>query len=129
MYFIPVKNPKPKVYHYCLQNIAQFHPITEDLLNSFVELIKYDQAYQKNAPIYLDAATGHYLLEGWENSWRLVQTRHKKYKKYSGICWNHKGEFHPLINNEFELNNYEGIEIIPHAYYWSTKKKTEEKSC
>jgi len=100
---------KRKIYTYCLHNIVRFHPITDSLLIGFLDVIKNDQAYERNAPVYIDEATRDYFLEGWELDRRIIETIHKTDIGYEGVAYQYRGQFHPLISTDFELNNWEGI--------------------
>jgi hypothetical protein len=111
-----------KVYSYCLHNVVSFHPITDSLLIGFLDIIKHDQSYERNAPVYLDEVTRHYFLEGWELDRRIIDTVHKTDAGYNGHAYQYKDQFHPLISTEFELNNWE--DIVPTEYYhngWRTR--------
>jgi|DEB0MinimDraft_6_1074348.scaffolds.fasta_scaffold90118_2 hypothetical protein len=112
---------RTKVYNYCLHNICKYHPITDDLIIGFIKIIKSDDDYSRNASIYIDPITRDYLLEGWELDRRLISTKHNQDKGYSGVAYQYKDQFHPLITTEFELANYEGIEPVnPYMPYHLT---------
>jgi len=103
------KTKVPKIYTYCLHNLDRYHSISDSLLQGFIDVMKHDTFYQRNSPIFIDCDTLSYFVEGWELDYRLIETKHIEDKGYRGLAYRYKDQIHPLINSDFELNNFEGI--------------------